>query len=118
MKKRLRLIAILSLLCGFAAAGFGAWSYFRARTQADLSKSLQEKSFELEDQSDTVKGTPEENRLVREAQQYDRSSSETLASAKGNSQRAVIFGIGSIVLILISVATMMAHLKSKERDLS
>jgi flagellar basal body-associated protein FliL len=118
MKKRLKVIAIVSLLCGFAAAGFGAWSYFHARTQAELSKSLQDKSFELEDQSDTVKGTPEENRLVREAQQYGRSSSETLASAKSNSQRAVIFGIGSIVLILISVAMMMAHLKSKESELS
>jgi hypothetical protein len=118
MKKRLRVIAILSLLCGFAAAGFGAWSYFHARTQADLSKSLQEKSVELDRQSDFIKGTPEENRLVREAEQYRRDESETLASAKSNSQRAVIFGIGSIVLILISVATMMAHLKSKESDLS
>jgi flagellar basal body-associated protein FliL len=118
MKKRLRIIAILSLLCGFAAAGFGAWSYFHARTQAELSKSLQEKSVELDNQSDFAKGTPEESRLVTEAQQYGRSSSETLASAKSNSQRAVIFGIGSIVLILISVATMMAHLKNKERELS
>ena len=116
MKKRLRLIAILSLLCGFAAAGFGAWSYFHARTQEELSKSLQEKSVELDNQSDFVKGTPEENDLVREAQQYGRSSSETLAFAKSNSQRAVIFGIGSIVLILASVATMMAHLKNKESD--
>jgi flagellar basal body-associated protein FliL len=118
MKKRLRVIAILSLLCGFAAAGFGAWSYFHARTQAELSKNLQEKSVELDRQSDFVKGTPEENRLATEAQQYGRSASEMLASAKGNSQRAVIFGVGSIVLILASVATMMAHLKNKESDLS
>ena len=118
MKKRLRVIAILSLLCGFAAAGFGAWSYFHARTQAELSKSLQEKSVELDNQSDFVKGTPEENRVVTEAQQYGRSASETLASAKSNSQRAVIFGIGSIVLILASIAAMMAHLKHKESELS
>jgi hypothetical protein len=118
MKKKLRVIAILSLLCGFAAAGFGAWSYFHARTQEGLSRSLQERSVELDNQSDFVKGTPEEKSLVKESQEYGRSSTETLESAKGNSQRARIFGIGSIVLILISVATMMAHLKNKESDLS
>lgn len=115
MKKRFRLIAILSLLCGFAAAGFGAWSYFHARTQAELSKSLQERSVELEDQSNTVKGTPEENRLVRESEEYRRAASESLASARSSSQRAIISGIGSMVLILISVATMIAQQK-KEMD--
>lgn len=116
MKKRLKVIAIISLLCGLAAAGFGAWSYYHSRTQAELSRSLQGKSFELEDQSDTVKGTPEENRLVSEAQKLASDASNTFASAKSNSQRAIIFGIGSIVLILISIATMMAHLKRKEAD--
>lgn len=116
MKKRLRVIAIISLLGGLAAAGFGAWSYFHSRTQSELSRSLQEKSFALEDQSDTVKGTPEENRLVTEAQKLASDASDTLRSAKSSSQRALIFGIGSIVLILTSVATMMAHLKMKEAD--
>src|SRR5436309_15581103 len=104
MKKRLKLIAIVSLLCGLAAAGFAAWSYFHARTQDELWPSLQEKSFALERQSDTVKGTPEESRLVNEAKESARAASQTLASAKSNSQRAVIFGIGGIVLILVSIA--------------
>ena len=116
MKNRLKLIALVSLICGLAAAGFGAWSYFHSRAQSELSRSLQNKSYESEYQSDTVKGTPEENKLIDEARKYAREAGETLDSAKSSSQRAVIFGIGSIVLILISVATMMAHLKRKETD--
>jgi hypothetical protein len=118
MKKRLRVIAIITLLCGLASAGFAAWSYFHARAQAELWPSLQEKSVELEQQADAVKGTPEENRLMNEARESERTASETLASAKSNSQRAVIFGIGAIVLILISIACMIAHVKSAETDLS
>ena len=116
MKKRLRFIAIVSLLCGLAAAGFAAWSYFHARTQDELWPSLQEKSVKLERQADMVKGTPEENRLVNEAREAERAASQILASAKSNSQRAVIFGIGSIVLILISIASMIAHVKNAETD--
>ncbi|MDT5061873.1 MAG: hypothetical protein QOH63_2332 [Acidobacteriota bacterium] len=116
MKKRLRAIAIVSLLCGLAAAGFGAWSYFHSRNQSELSRSLDSKSVELDYQSDAVKGTPEENRLVRESEEYRRAASESLASARSSSQRAIIFGIGSMVLILISVATMIAQQK-KEMDL-
>src|SRR5947207_1953025 len=116
MKKRLRLIAIVSLLCGLAVAGFAAWSYFHAHTLEKDWPDLQKKSFELERQSDSVKGTPEERRLVSEARDANRAASETLASAKSNSQRAVIFGIGGIVLILISIASMIAHIKSTETD--
>ena len=115
MKSRLRAIAIVTLLAGLAAAGFAAWSYFHSRTQDELHKSLEKKSFELEDQSDTVRGTPEEERLVKEAQQYALDDSIALASAKSSSQRAIYFGIGSMVLILISVALIMAHQK-KEMD--
>jgi hypothetical protein len=116
MKKRLRLIAIATLLCGLAVAGFAAGSYFHAHTLEKDWPDLQKKSFELERQSDKVKGTPEENRLMNEARASERAASETLASAKSNSQRAVIFGIGSILLILISIASMIAHVKSMEAD--
>ena len=116
MKKRLKVIAIATLLCGLAAAGFAAWSYFHAHTQDELWPSLQEKSVKLERQADMVKGTPEENRLVNEAREAERAASQILASAKSNSQRAVIFGIGSIVLILISIASMIAHVKNAETN--
>jgi hypothetical protein len=117
MKKRLRAIAIVSLLCGLAAAGLGAWSYFHSRTQDESWRKLQEKYIELDDQSDIVKGTPEEERLVEESQKYKRDAADALASAKSSSQRAIVYGIGSMVLILISVAMMIAHQK-KEMDLS
>ena len=116
MKKRLKVIAIATLFCGLAVAGFAAWSYFHAHTQDELWPSLQEKSVKLERQADMVKGTPEENRLVNEAREAERAASQTLASAKSYSQRAVIFGIGSIVLILISIASMIAHVKNAETD--
>lgn len=118
MKKRLKLIAIACLLCGLAAACFGAWSYYHSRTEAELSRSLEQKSFELEDQSDAVKGTPEEERLDKEDQKYRREAGEALASAKNSSRWALICGIGSIVLILTAVGAMMAHLRNKEIDLS
>lgn len=114
MKKGFRVIAVVSLLCGLASAAFGLWSYFHARSLATLSGTLQEESFELEEQSDAVKGTPEEGRLISEAQRLERNASDTLASAKSNSQRAVIFGVGSIILILASIATMLVHVRKKE----
>lgn len=116
MKKRFKLIAVLALLCGLASAGFAAWSYFHARTLEELWPGLQEKSVELEQQSDRVKGTPEESRLMSEAKNANRAASSTLASAKSNGQRAVIFGIGSMVLILVSIASMFAHVKSAQVD--
>lgn len=118
MKKRLKVIAVLTLLCGLASAGFAAWSYFHARTQEESWPSLQEKSVELERQADMVKGTTEEKRLMSQSSDANRAARETFTSAKSNSQRAVIFGIGSIVLILISIASMIAHVRNAEADSS
>jgi hypothetical protein len=118
MKRRLGVVAIISLLCGIASGGLAVWSYMEARSQAALFPSLQRKSLELEEQSDTVKGTPEEERLIEESRRYDESAAATLASVRSHRRWAMIFGIGSIVLILLSVVTMMAHLKRKEVDLS
>ena len=115
MKNRLRAIAILTLLCGLAAAGFGAWSYFHSRAQDESWRKLQERYIELDDQADTVKGTPEEDRLLAESQKYEREAADALASAKSSSRRAIILGIASMVLILISVALMVVQQK-KEMD--
>lgn len=112
MRKRLKLVAILTLLCGLAAAAFAAWSYLHARDLEKEWPSLQEKSVELEQQSDRVKGTAEESRLMSAARDANRAASETLASAKNNGQRARIFGIGSLVLILISIACMFAYARN------
>ena len=116
MKKRLREIAIVSLLLGMAAGGLAGWMYYRARTQADMGMNLLKKSLGLYDQSDTVKGTPDENRLIEEGQLLDKSGDETLASAQASRLWALISGILSIVLILGSIAAMMLHLKRKEAD--
>jgi flagellar basal body-associated protein FliL len=116
MKKNLRVIAVVSLICGLASAGFGLWSYFNSRSQAALSSTLQDESFELEAKSDAVKGTPEEGRLVNEARRLEREASDTLASAKSSSQRAVIFGVASIVLILASIAIIVVHVRKGQID--
>jgi hypothetical protein len=115
MKKRLREIAILSLLCGLAAGGLGGWMYTRARAQADAGMNLLKKSLALYDQSDTVKDTPEENRLIEEGQKYEQAGNETLLSARNRRLWAMISGIASIVLCLVSIATIIAHLK-QQRD--
>jgi hypothetical protein len=116
MKRRLGVVAIVSLLCGIASGGLAVWSYYRARAAADLFPGLQRKSLELEEQSDAVKGTPEEERLIEESRNYDQEAARALASIRSRRQWAMIFGIGSIVLIAISVATMMAHLKRKATE--
>ena len=116
MKKRLGLIAILCLLCGFAAGGLGVWLYFHAQTDLDLSRSLQRKSFELEDQSEAVKRTPEESRLLDEKEKYDASARDALDAAKRDRKFAVASGIGSLVLILLSVVMIVLNIKSKEVD--
>jgi hypothetical protein len=115
MKNRLRAIAILTLLCGLAAAGFGAWSYFHSRAQDESWRKLEARYIELDDQADAVKGTPEEDRLLTESQKYKREAADALASAKSSSRRAMMLGIGSMVLILISVALIIARQK-KEMD--
>ncbi len=114
MKKRLREIAIVSLLCGLVAGSVAVWMYYHARTQADLGMSILKKSLGLYDQSDAVKGTPEENRLIEEGQRYEQTGNEMLLLARSSQRWAMISGIGSIVLFLISIATIIAHLKRKE----
>jgi hypothetical protein len=114
MRGRLRLLAILSLLCGLAAGGIGAWMYTRARAQAAEGLRLQQRALELYDQSDTVKETPAENRLIEEGQRYEREGDETLRSAHSSRLWALISGVCSIVFMLVSIAAMMAHLKRKE----
>ena len=116
MKKRLREIAIVSLLFGLAAGGFAVWMYYRARTQADAGMNLLRESLALYDQSDTVGGTPEENRLIVEGQKYEQAGNETLRSARSSRLWALVSGIGSIALFLISIATIITHLKRKELD--
>ena len=116
MKKRLGLIAILCLLCGFAAGGLGVWLYFHAQTALDLSRSLQRQAVELEDQSDAVKGTPEEARLINEKEKYDAQARDALDAAKRERKFAVASGIASLALILLSVVMIILNIKSKESD--
>jgi hypothetical protein len=117
MKKRFGLLAILCLLCGLAAGGFAGWRYYYAQAQFGLIRDLHQKSFELEEQSDTVKGTPEENRLMDESHEYDLEASLVLSTAKRNSQLALISGIISIFLILLSVVMIILNLRKKEVEL-
>lgn len=116
MKKRFREIAIVSLLCGLAAGGCAGWMYYRARTQADVGMNLLKKSLALYDESDTVKGTPEENKLIEEGQRYEQTGNETILAARSSRRWALVSGIGSIILFLISIAAIIAHLKRKETD--
>lgn len=118
MKKRLRELAIVTLLCGLAAGACAGWLYYRARTQADAGMNLLKKSLALYDQSDTVKGTPEENRLIEEGQKFEQAGNETLAVARSRRQWALVSGIGSLVFFLISIAMIILHLKRKEADSS
>jgi hypothetical protein len=116
MKKRLREIAIASLLCGLAAGVCAGWMYYRARTQADEGMNLLKKSLGLYDKSDTVKDTPEENRLIEEGQKFEQAGNETLSAARSSRQWALVSGIGSLVFFLISIATIILHLKRREID--
>ncbi len=116
MKKRLREIAIVSLLVGLAAGGSAGWMYYRSRAQADEGMSLLKKSLGLYDQSDKVVGTPEKNRLIEEGQRYEQTGNEALAVARSRRQWAIVSGIGSLVLFLISITTIILHLKRKETD--
>jgi hypothetical protein len=118
MKSRLKALAIISLLLGLALGGFGVWMYYRALAQAEIGMSQQKRSLELYDQSDAVKGTPEENRLIEEGQRYEQSGNETLGSARSRRLWALGSGIGSIIAILISIANMIMHVKRKEADSS
>jgi hypothetical protein len=116
MKKRLGLLAILCLLLGFAGSGFAVWLYYHAQTQSDLSRQLDRKSFELAEQSDTVKGTPEESRLMNESQKYYQDAAQLLAAANRSRKLAVISGIGSLLLIILSVVLIFLNVKRKEAE--
>jgi hypothetical protein len=118
MKRNLRALAVAALLCGLAASILGVWMYYRARTEADAGMRLHQKSLALYDQSDTVKGTPEENRLIEEGQRLEQSGNETLAAAKSSRLWAMISTIGGSALILASIVMMVTHLKKKEADSS
>lgn len=109
-------MAILSLLGGLAAGGVGGWLYYRALRHAEAGMSLEKKSLRLYDQSDTVKGTPEEDRLIEEGQKFEQAGNETLAVARSSRLWAMVSGIVSISLLLISIAAIVAHLKRKEAD--
>lgn len=118
MKRNLRVLAIAALLCGLASTGFGLWTYYRARAQADAGMTLHQESLRLYDQSDTVKGTPEENKLIEEGRQLENSGNETLSYAKSNRLWAMTLSIGGMVLILASIAMMVAHVRAKAADSS
>lgn len=118
MKRRLKALAIISLLAGLSLGGLGAWMYYRALSQAEAGMSLQKKSLELYDQSDAFKGTPEENKLIEQGQSYEQSGNATLLSARSSRLWALLSGIASIVFILASIVAMMLHLKKKEADSS
>lgn len=116
MKRKLRALAIVSLLGGLVAGGVGGWLYYRALAQAEAGMSLQKKALESYDQSDTFKGTPEEDKLTEQGQRYEQAGDATLATARSSRLWAMVSGIVSITLILISITAMMAHLKRKETD--
>lgn len=116
MKKWLGVIAVVALLCGLSAGGLGLWLHYRARAQAVESRELQEKSFESEEKSDDFRGTPEEGKLLLESQRYEAAASAALDSAKRNSKLAVFSGVGSIILILASIAMIVVNVKRKEAE--
>jgi hypothetical protein len=116
MRKRLRELAIVTLLGGLAAGGVAGWMYYRARAQADVGMNLLKRSLALYDQSDEVKGAPEENSLIEEGQRLEQSGNETLASARSLRRWALFSGIASLFLFLASIAAIILHLKRREID--
>ncbi|HKQ53340.1 MAG TPA: hypothetical protein VJT74_13280 [Pyrinomonadaceae bacterium] len=116
MKNRLRVPAIVLFLCGLVAGGLAVWLYTRARAQADEGMALQKKALQLYDQSDAYKGTPEEDRLVAEAQRNEQDGDTVLASARATRFWAMTSGIATIVLVLAFIITILTHLRRKETD--
>ena len=114
MRKRLREIAIISLLCGLAAGVVAGWLYYRARARADEGMTLLKRSLALYDQSDTVKDTPEENRLIEEGQRLEQEGNATVSAARAERLWALASGIASLILFLISIATISLHLKRRD----
>lgn len=118
MRKRLGFLAVIALLCGLAAGGLGLWLHYGARERARSSRELQDRSLELEEQSDAARGRPDEERLLRESQRYGAEAQAALDFARRSSRLALFSGIGSIVLILASVALIIINLRGKEADRS
>ena len=116
MNKRLGLLAILCLLLGFAAGGFAVSLYQNSQRMFGEIHDLQQKSVELEDQSDRVKGTPEESRLMAESRDYDMQAGTALSTAQLNRKLAIISGGGGLLLIILSVVLIFLNIRSKEAD--
>ncbi|HJU55373.1 MAG TPA: hypothetical protein VJ715_12405 [Pyrinomonadaceae bacterium] len=116
MKDRLRVLAVSCFLCGLVAGGLALWLYTQARARADEGMGLRRQALQLYDQSDAFKGTPEEDKLIREGQRVEQAGDATLASARTSRLWAMISGISSIVLVVTAIAAIMAHLKRKEAD--
>jgi len=116
MNKRLGLLAILCLLLGFAGGGLAVWLYMHSQTQAEQSSSLDRQSFELSEQSDAVKGTPEESRLMNESQKYYQEAAHLLDAAKTNRKLSIFSGIASLLLIALSVVLIFLNVKRRETD--
>jgi hypothetical protein len=116
MKSRLRVLAVVLFLCALAAGGLTAWTYTRARAQADEGMGLHNKALRLYDQSDAFNGTPEEERLIAEARRDEQAGDRILASARASHFWAITGGISSIALTLASILAILAHLRRKESD--
>jgi hypothetical protein len=114
MKNWLGILAIILFLCGLAAGGLALWLYTRARARGDEGMGLKRQALRLYDQSDAYKGTPEEDRLVAEAQRVDQTGDAIIASARSNRLWAMTSGIASILLVLASIAAILMHLKRRE----
>lgn len=114
MKSSLRVVAVVSLLLALACGAYGVWSYYGARSLGDESIRLRNRAFGSYDRSDEVKGTPEEALLVDEGQRYEREADAALDAAKSRRRLALALGVGSLVLIILSLVLMAAHLRRKE----
>jgi len=116
MNKRLGLLAILCLLLGFAAGGVGVYLYYNSQSLFGTIHDLQQKSVELEDQSDRVKGTPEESRLMDESREYEMNANIVLSAARLRRKLAIASGIGSLLLIILSVVLIFLNVRKRETD--
>jgi hypothetical protein len=114
MKNGLRVLAVVLFLGGLAAGGAAIRLYTRSLTRADEGMSLKREALRLYDQSDAYKGTPEEDRLVEQAQRTDQSGDATLAEARTSRRWAMTYGVSSILLVLAAIAAILIHLKRKE----
>ncbi|HEY0378064.1 MAG TPA: hypothetical protein VGC87_14195 [Pyrinomonadaceae bacterium] len=114
MKNGLIILAIILFLCGLVAGGLALWLYTRARERADEGMNLKREALRLYDQSDAFKGTPEEDKLIEQGQRVEQVGDATLVAARASRLWAMTNGIGSILLVLASIAAILTHLKRKE----